>query len=39
MLLDALSNPKACNFAIFRSNGQQSNAFDRSVSHAAYSSP
>ena len=34
-----LSNPWACNFAIIRSCGKQSNALDKSVSNAAYSPP
>ena len=35
----SFSNPRACNFTFIRSCGKQSNAFDRSVSNAAYSSP
>ena len=35
----SFSNPWACNFAFIRSCGKQSNAFDRSVSNAAYSPP
>ena len=38
-LNDALSKPKACNFAIIRLCGKQSNTLDRSVSSAAYSPP
>ena len=34
---DGVSKPQAYNFAIIRSCGRQSNAFDRSVSNAAYS--